>query len=98
MPETITAIYENGVLRPLSPLSLNDGETVQIQLWPDDPKKQAELAIQFLVDRGLVTPLPNDPHNVEAVTDEDVYELAKRLGAKSGKPLSEIIIEDRGPW
>jgi len=61
MLETITAIYENGVLRPLSPLSLNDGETVQIQLWSDDPKKQAELAIQFLVDRGLVTPLPNIP-------------------------------------
>ncbi|MEG4044509.1 antitoxin family protein [Microcoleus sp. Pol17_C1] len=98
MPETITAIYENGVFRPLSSVSFKDGETVQIQLWPDDPKKQAELAIQFLVDRGLVTPLPNNPHNVEAVTDEDVYELAKRLGAKPGKPLSEIIIEDRGPW
>ncbi|AFZ05185.1 protein of unknown function DUF104 [Oscillatoria nigro-viridis PCC 7112] len=98
MPETIIAVYENGVFRPLSPLSLNDGETVQIQLWPDDPKKQAELAIQFLVDRGLVTPLPNESHNVEAVTDEEVYELAKRLGAKPGKPLSEMIIEDRGPW
>jgi len=98
MAETITAIYENGVLRPLSPLSLNDGETVQIQLWPDDPKKQAELAIQFLVDRGLVTPLPNNPHNVETVTDEEVYELAKRLGAKPGKPLSEMIIEARDPW
>ena len=98
MPETITAIYENGVFRPLSSVSLKDGETVQIQLWPDDPKKQAELAIQFLVDRGLVTPLPNALHNVEAVTDEDVYELAKRLGVKPGKPLSEMIIEDRGPW
>jgi predicted DNA-binding antitoxin AbrB/MazE fold protein len=98
MPETITAVYENGVLRPLTPLSFQDGETVQIQLWHDDSKKQAELAIQFLVDRGLVTPLPNTPQNVEAVTDEDVYELAKRLGGKPGKPLSEMIIEDRGPW
>ncbi|MEG4216561.1 antitoxin family protein [Microcoleus sp. Pol14C6] len=98
MPETITAIYENGVFRPLSSVSFKDGETVQIQLWPHDPKKQAELAIEFLVDRGLVTPLPNAAHNVEAVTDEDVYELAKRLGAKPGKPLSEMIIEDRGPW
>lgn len=98
MPETIAAVYENGVFRPLSSVSLKDGETVQIQLWPDDPKKQAELAIQFLVDRGLVIPLPNAPDKVEAVTDEDVYELAKKLGAKPGKPLSEIIIEDRGPW
>ncbi len=32
MPETITVIYENGVFRPLSPLSLNDGETVQITI------------------------------------------------------------------
>jgi predicted DNA-binding antitoxin AbrB/MazE fold protein len=98
MPETIAAVYENGVFRPLSAVSFKDGETVQIQLWADDPKKQAELAIQFLVDRGLVTPLPNTSQNVEAVTDKDVYELAKRLGAKPGKPLSEMIIEDRGPW
>lgn len=98
MPETITAVYENGVFRPLSSVSFQDGETVRIQLWPDDPKKQAELAIQFLVDRGLVSPLPNTPQNVEAVTDDDVYELAKRLGGKPGKPLSEMIIEDRGPW
>ncbi|WP_293147613.1 MULTISPECIES: antitoxin AF2212-like protein [unclassified Microcoleus] len=98
MPETITAVYENGVFRPLSSVSFQDGETVRIQLWPDDPKKQAELAIQFLVDRGLVIPLPNAPDKVEAVTDEDVYELAQRLAAKPGKPLSEIIIEDRGPW
>ena len=98
MPETITAVYENGVFRPLSSVSLKDGETVQIQLWPDDPKKQAELAIQFLVDRGLITPLPNTPQNVETVTDDDVYELAKKLGGKPGKPLSEMIIEDRGPW
>jgi hypothetical protein len=79
-------------------VSFQDGETVRIQLWPDDPKKQAELAIQFLVDRGLVSSLPNTLQNVEAVTDDDVYELAKRLGGKPGKPLSEIIIEDRGPW
>ncbi|MEG3861371.1 antitoxin family protein [Microcoleus sp. herbarium12] len=98
MPETIAAVYENGVFRPLSSVSFQDGETVRIQLWPDDPKKQAELAIQFLVDRGLVTPLPNTLQNVEAVTDDDVYELAKRLGGKPGKPLSEMIIEDRGPW
>ena len=98
MPETITAIYENGVFRPLTSVSFQDGETVQIQLCPDDPKKQAELAIQFLVDRGLITPLPNTPQNVETVTDDDVYELAKKLGGKPGKPLSEMIIEDRGPW
>ncbi|MCC3414931.1 MULTISPECIES: antitoxin family protein [unclassified Microcoleus] len=98
MPETITAVYENGVFRPLSSVSFQDGATVRIQLWPDDPKKQAELAIQFLVDRGFVTPLPNTPQNFEAVTDDDVYELAQKLGAKPGKPLSEMIIEDRGPW
>ncbi|HAT15588.1 MAG TPA: hypothetical protein DCS91_20220, partial [Microcoleaceae bacterium UBA11344] len=32
MPETITAVYENGVFRPLSSVSFKDGETVQIQL------------------------------------------------------------------
>lgn len=32
MPEIITAVYENGVLRPLSPLLLQEHQTVQIQV------------------------------------------------------------------
>jgi predicted DNA-binding antitoxin AbrB/MazE fold protein len=28
--ETVTAVYENGLLRPMGPLSLKEGETVQL--------------------------------------------------------------------
>src|ERR671932_820579 len=35
MPEIITAIYENGVLRPLSPLPLQEHQTVRIQVLPE---------------------------------------------------------------
>lgn len=41
MPETITAVYENGVFCPLSSMSFLDGETVRIKLCSDAPKKQA---------------------------------------------------------
>ena len=34
MTEIITAVYENGVLRPLSPLSLREHQTVRIQVLP----------------------------------------------------------------
>jgi predicted DNA-binding antitoxin AbrB/MazE fold protein len=36
MPEIITAIYENGVLRPLKPLPLQEQQTVRIQVLPED--------------------------------------------------------------
>jgi predicted DNA-binding antitoxin AbrB/MazE fold protein len=95
MADTITAIYENGVLRPLGPLSLQDGETVELQVSPANPKILAEFAVQSLVEKGVLTPPPNDP-KIKSVTQEEVCKLATKLGAKPGKSLSEIIIEDRG--
>lgn len=97
MSEIITAIYENGVLRPLSPLPLQERQRVRIQVLNEDPAIDAEQVIQSLVATGLVTPPPRSS-NVEPVKEEAWRELTERLEASSGKPLSEIIIEDRGPW
>ncbi|MBD1828518.1 antitoxin family protein [Microcoleus vaginatus GB1-A2] len=101
MPETITAIYENGVFRPLSPLSLNDGETVQItivaEVSPEELKGDREKAIKLMDLRKLMG-LPTKQFKLDAAAEQKRRELFEKLKGRVGKPLSEIVIEDRGPW
>ena len=95
MPEIITAVYSNGVLRPQNHLSLQDGQTVRIQILTEERADEAQQIIQSLVAAGLVTP-PPCRGDVESVSEEAWRELTQRLEASPGKPLSEIIIEERG--
>ena len=105
MPETITAIYENGVFRPLSPLSLNDGETVQItivaEVSQEELKGDREKAIKLMDVRGLVR-FPKKQGKLDRPElikrAQQWRELMKKMESLPGKPLSEIVIEDRGPW
>ncbi|MEG4091082.1 antitoxin family protein [Microcoleus sp. Pol12B4] len=101
MPETITAIYENGVFRPLNPLSLNDGETVQItivaEVSPEELKDDREKAITLMDVRKLMG-LPTKQFKLDATAEQKRRELFEKLKGRVGKPLSEIVIEDRGPW
>jgi predicted DNA-binding antitoxin AbrB/MazE fold protein len=95
MPEIITAVYENGVLRPLNPLSLQEHQTVRIQVVTEEPAMDAKQIIQSLVASGLVSPPPHRGE-VEPVSEEAWCELTQRLEASPCRPLSEIIIEERG--
>lgn len=97
MSEIITAVYENGVLRPLSPLSLPEHQTVRLQVLTFEPAADVQQVIQSLVEAGVVTPTPHRD-DIEPVSSEARWELAQKLGQCPGKPLSEIIIEDRGPY
>ncbi|MEG3919015.1 antitoxin family protein [Microcoleus sp. T3_A4] len=101
MPETITAIYENGVFRPLSPLSLNDGETVEItivaEVSPEELKGDREKAIKLMDLRKLMG-LPTKQFKLDAAAEQKRRDLFEKLKGRVGKPLSEIVIEDRGPW
>jgi len=105
MPETITAIYENGVFRPLSPLSLNDGETVQItivaEVSQEEVKDDREKAIKLMDVRGLVR-LPKKQGKLDRAElikrAQQWRELMQKMEPLPGKPISEIVIEDRGPW
>jgi predicted DNA-binding antitoxin AbrB/MazE fold protein len=101
MPETITAIYENGVFRPLSPLSLNDGETVQItivaEVSQEELKGDLEKAIKLMDVRKLMG-LPTKQFKLDAAAQQKRRELFEKLKGRVGKPLSEIVIEDRGRW
>lgn len=95
MSETITAVYSNGVLHPQNPLSLKDGQTVRIQVLTDETASSTEEIIQSLAAAGKIT-LPSRRGDVEPVSEEAWRELTQRLEASPGKPLSEIIIEERG--
>jgi predicted DNA-binding antitoxin AbrB/MazE fold protein len=98
MPEVITAIYENGILRPLIPLPLREHQTIQIQILPFRHADATEEAIQVLINAGLLTP-PQVESDIEPISAEERRTLAEVLGKATGtKPLSEIIIEERGEW
>ena len=96
MSEIISAVYENGVLHPQNHLSLQNGQIVRIQILTEEKADEAEQVIQPLVAAGLMTPPPHR-NDVEPVSEEAWRELTERLEASPGKPLSEIIIEERGP-
>ena len=96
MTETVTAVYEDGVLRPLRPLKLRERQTVRLQIMAEEPTNNEEdAAIRMLVEAGTLTP-PAGRSDVEPISEQERHELADRLGRAPGKPLSEIIIEDRG--
>ena len=104
MPETITAIYENGVLRPLSPLSLNDGETVEITIVAEVSQEELKGAHEKAMMRMFVGGMRLPKKQGKLDRDELIKraqqwrELMQKMEPLPGKPLSEIVIEDRGPW
>jgi len=101
MTEIVTAIYEDGILRPTRTLNLRERQTVRIQVLsaepiePTDAEEELEQIIQGLVHEGKLTPPPGHS-DVEPMSDQERRELADQMGRASGKPLSEIIIEERG--
>ena len=104
MAEIVTAVYENGVLRPLRPLNLRERQTVRIQIVPEEsviqgePTDEVEQVIQSLVATGLMRPRPIGTPPPDPVSEEERRRLADIMGKTPGKPLSEIIIEERGEW
>ena len=94
MAEIVTAVYEKGVLRPLQPLNLEERQMVRLQVLPEETDNEVEKVIQALVEAGLLTPPPGHSE-VDPVSEEKRRELASILGRAPGKPLSEIIIEER---
>ena len=96
MGDIVTAVYRGGALYPLQPLDLQESEEVRIQVLheitlagPD------EAAIRALAAAGIITPPPGRS-NVPTISEAKRLQLAKKLGSQPGKPLSEIIIEERG--
>ena len=58
MSEVVTAVYENGILRPAHPLNLREKQQVRIQVWTEEGQDAVEQVIQELIDARLLPPLP----------------------------------------
>ena len=90
MAQTISAIYENGVLRPTIPLELPEHARVELELRP--VARAASGVEEALVAAGLMLP-GGSSQGVHTLSDGERDDIARRN--PSGKPLSEIIIEER---
>ena len=91
--QVVQAIYENGVLRPLTPLTgLADGQAVSlvVRFVPTDPEESNRREAAFLrhlEEVGLLERVPAPPTAPPADWQPLVLE---------GEPLSETIIRMRG--
>jgi predicted DNA-binding antitoxin AbrB/MazE fold protein len=97
MNQTIRAIYENGVLRPLTALELPDHTEVRIRVetTPERPEAEAHRRAvdDALIAAGLLTPRSADQAASRPLTDGERDALSRRI--PGGRPLSEIILEER---
>jgi predicted DNA-binding antitoxin AbrB/MazE fold protein len=89
--ELITAVYERGILRPLTPLSLAEEQTVRLQIVTDPGVAQV---IQGLIAADLITPPPGTTDQ-SPVTTKERQEMANRIGRAVKQPLSQIILSER---
>ena len=104
MTEIVTAVYENGVLRPLEPLDLRERQRVRIQVLPEKGKGQEEsedpieTLVRKLIAEGRMRPHPDGPIPPDPLSEDERQSLADRLGRAPGKLASEMVTEDRGEW
>ena len=97
MTETILAVYEEGVLRPLEPLHLKEQQTVYVQVVPKEQiTDERNETVRILVEAGLVRPRPEGPIPPAPLSKKERKALADRIGQVPGKTASEMVIEDRG--
>lgn len=77
MNQTITAVYENGVLRPLKPLELPENTRVRLQIEKSEaPDPVLELVGLFNSEKPLID-------NIPVSEDPDLYLVADALGEQA---------------
>jgi len=97
MNNTITAVYEKGVLRPLTPLTWPEYTQVQIHVQrvstPTQVSEHRRRVREALVAAGLSLPTSGASVSPSPISAERREELARLFAA--GRPLSELIVEER---
>lgn len=88
MAQTIRAIYENGRLRPLEPVDLNEGQEIQLTILSEEERVRAALG-DLLVPRAPVDPEKED------IDEEALMRQIDEELKDSGVTVSDIIIEER---
>ena len=94
--DAVTAIYENGVLRLLTPLALPEHTHVQVYVQvpaPTTMSNHRQRVREALGLAGLSQPAPNTLPAPSPLSAERREELARRFA--TGRPRSELIIEER---
>ena len=94
---TIIAVYENGVLRPLTPLALPEHTRVQVHVQqisaPTDAAEHRRQVQAALVAAGLSLPNPSVSPVLRPLSEERREELAYLFAGEQS--LSELIIKER---
>lgn len=98
MSQTIIAIYANGVLQPITPLDLPEQSQVEIEVKQVVTQEAEHLDErsrfhQALVAAGLALEHPVNPVPASPLSAEERERIGRIFAV--GKPLSEIIIEER---
>lgn len=97
MSQTITAIYENGVLRPLTPLALPDRSEVRIRVEaapePPDAETHRRQVDVVLLTAGMMVPRTSPDRIQPPLSDAERDALARNIPV--ARPLSELILEER---
>ena len=97
MTQTVTAVYEHGVLRPLTPLHLPEHSQVEIEVRmldsALDAQAQREQVRAALDAAGILAPVA--PAAVSPLSEAERAALAEQLVVPGATPLSQIIIDDR---
>ncbi len=97
MSQSIMAVYEHGILRPIEPLKLPERRKVRIKIVSEPVVDKGDEIIQFLVKMGLITP-PSNPSRSSSISKAERRKLSDAMARNSKQTLSEIVIEDRGQW
>ena len=99
MSQTITAVYADGVLRPVVPLELENYTQVELEVraiknTPSANFEERKRIIEAMAKAGLLANTPAISFDAEEIiSEEEEEELAQIFAGE--KPLSEIIIEER---
>ncbi len=93
MSQTLTAIYSNGVLRPLVSLDLPENSEVELDLTVIEKNDNlSENISRLLIQKGLSLPKKKTIPKQSLTVDERTR-LAKLFS--TSQPISELIIQDR---
>ncbi len=96
MSQVLTAIYERGALHPVTPLELEEHQRVNIRIVPDAPGENINQVLHWLASIGKITPPRQTAKETPPVSDQQRLKLSRILGKASEKPLSEVILDERG--
>lgn len=91
MQQSIIAVYEHGILRPLEPLILPEKQKVRIRVDLEKQIDSVETVFQFLSNIGWLTQ-PSGQSKIKPISLKERNRVADILGQSAKKPVSKMII------